>query len=220
MTSGPFADRRQRLLDELRAAAADDDWYRCEQLCFKALVGLPNDVQLSLPRMLLQRYLAGFERRWPDEPWVRAQLEDPSLPEGDYNEARSASSATFDRADRVFLDGILYLTIATESRDHPTWFGLSAVRAATRAHGARAWADADPAAAQRHEERLAAEQDEAPACRPPLPLPDVEPAFAAALRREWAAAIDHLAALDLGAYPDLDPARVEREFAEWLPTHY
>jgi hypothetical protein len=216
-------NRRRQLLDELRVAVAAADWDRCEQLTFQALVGLPQDLQLTLPQLLLERYLGDFARRWPNADWARAQLANPALPEGDFNEARSACPAVFDRADGRFLDGILYLTIAAAAPQHPTWFGLSAVRAATRAHGARAFSDADPEAARRYEEDLAAaERDVAPpaACSPARPSPDVHPAFVAAVAREWTAALDHLTALQIWTYPDRDPALVEQEFAEWLPTRY
>jgi hypothetical protein len=59
----------------------------------EALFGLPAKVQLSLPAVLLGSYLDGFERRWPEARWARAQLADPTLPEKDFNAAAGGLSA-------------------------------------------------------------------------------------------------------------------------------
>ena len=218
------SNRRRALLAEMRSVSATDP-ARCEDLCFEALFGLPADLQRSLPATLLAGCLDRFERRWPGAGWARAQLADPTRPEVDFNRAARALGSD-NYADGRFLDGLMYLTIAAGNEEPSTWV-LSATRAASRAHAASAWEDADPAGAQELEVALGAWRRSGDAILrgeqyteelPPTNFPERHPVFVAALARAWQTAIDYLTNRQIWTFRDPDPDLLAREIAEWRLT--
>jgi hypothetical protein len=106
------ASLRGEYVNALEKASHDHAWSPCLEYCFRALYGLPRELQLELASETLVRYLSHFEKHWPGVEWPRKLLGDSAAWIAAHDRALPDEPGTTDPSDAAFFLGLDALLLA------------------------------------------------------------------------------------------------------------
>ncbi|WP_428268070.1 hypothetical protein [Haliangium sp.] len=205
---------RKERLRELAEASSACDRARIDASLFRALYGLPADMQLELARVTIARFLPIFLTHYPDVTWVVPLVEDPEAYYREHEQGMPlwpemllCADASFDFALCALLRAWSYVDKNELPRVTPAC--CTAVIWAIGARATNAWHADEPevrAAFVRRDRGAFAGLTE-----------DDNAAGRAVKQREWLLVVDWLEAHAADDYPELDEAgRAERDrWFEW-----
>jgi hypothetical protein len=202
-------NRRREQVASLARCKESHDWQGCAEALFRALHGLPVELQRSLARAVASEYLPLFASKWPTIDWPAELLGDLNAWVARNGRGLPDGPDDSDPADSAFLfacDALLSAWCAEGDNLVLTSSCAAAVISAVSARQCAVWMADDP-------EGVAMWR--AQGYFPGRSVLESRPAIAVA-EREWEKVEAWLSAVGVESQPETTlPAEIERDLARW-----